>query len=474
MKKRSAREDFLDDWNFLEEPSEKSKTVVPTVVRERVDDNWADYADEDLRQRRKDAAGGKQKNDSQNRILRTVIMVAVLILCASCIGTLLGNRDSEAVLENNGQESTALATEAVTFPPVVSTTVPEISLASEPEPGTEASTNAIAPKERRYYGQKLSDKQKKAYDTILEAVTNIETSVPNIILNNAKDLNAVANAIRCDYAELFWFDGGCPSNYYTYQGYVEMTVTPIYAYTREEIIQYQVFVESQTQALLSRLAGKTEYEKVKGVYDYLVDYTAYDYAYYGKTLYELFHDGRAVCEGYARAAQYLLTKLGVEVIFVEGDAGVPGQMEAHAWNIVNVGGDYYHLDVTWGDPYSEDGTQTKNYNYLCVTDEEIGRSHKFQRGDYPPCVKNTYNYYIVEGNYLDYYDPEKLRQWLIEAKMHGVPLEFKAANESIYIDTINRLFDNHGMFDLFRESFGEAKEYRYTRYDDMYVLIIEW
>ena len=40
-----------------------------------------------------------------------------------------------------------------------------------------------------------------------------------------------------------------------------------------------------------------------------------------------------------------------------------------------VNGKYYWVDVTWGDPLYDDGTQTLNYHYFMTTDEVLFRTH---------------------------------------------------------------------------------------------------
>lgn len=51
---------------------------------------------------------------------------------------------------------------------------------------------------------------------------------------------------------------------------------------------------------------------------------------------------KVVCEGYAKSFQYLCDCMGLECYLVTGDLGFAG----HMWNIVNVDGKYYYVDVT--------------------------------------------------------------------------------------------------------------------------------
>ena len=80
-------------------------------------------------------------------------------------------------------------------------------------------------------------------------------------------------------------------------------------------------------------------------------------------------DKGAVCEGYARTFQLLLNVRGIENIFVSGKSGNVD----HAWNLAEIGGEWYWFDLTYDD--------TPNYywgishNYFCVTDDSFNKNH---------------------------------------------------------------------------------------------------
>ena len=205
-----------------------------------------------------------------------------------------------------------------------------------------------------------------------------------------------------------------------------------------------------------------------------MDQTAYDYAYTGTTIYELLHDHRAVCEGYARASQYLLNQLGVHTLYICGTAGHDGTSESHAWNVVRVDGDYYQLDVTWGDPLNDDGSQTKSYDYLCITEEEISRDHTANWAEYPSCTKIDRNYYVMEDRYLPFYNADTLVSWVRDTYPTGQPLSFKLANQEVYQQTMERLFQSDEIFTIFERAVGSSFPCSYFGNDRMYTITINW
>ena len=98
------------------------------------------------------------------------------------------------------------------------------------------------------------------------------------------------------------------------------------------------------------LSGKTEYEKICAIYDYICQNVVYDYdhlsdpSYYLQyTAYAALIDGTAVCQGYANLFYRLALEAGLDARIIAGVS----YNEHHAWNIVRIGNWYYNLDSTW-------------------------------------------------------------------------------------------------------------------------------
>jgi hypothetical protein len=65
-----------------------------------------------------------------------------------------------------------------------------------------------------------------------------------------------------------------------------------------------------------------------------------------------------------------MQKMGIPCAYVLGYA-LGGY---HAWNIVQLDGEYYAMDVTWDDPLGAAPNQFY-YNYFNITDQEISSDH---------------------------------------------------------------------------------------------------
>ena len=97
------------------------------------------------------------------------------------------------------------------------------------------------------------------------------------------------------------------------------------------------------------VSGKSDYQKVGAVYDYICDNVTYDYdnleddSYTLKfTAYAALKNKTAVCQGYALLFYRLMLELGIDARVIAGDGGGP-----HGWNIVKLGNVYYNADTTW-------------------------------------------------------------------------------------------------------------------------------
>lgn len=136
------------------------------------------------------------------------------------------------------------------------------------------------------------------------------------------------------------------------------------------------------------VSGLSDYEIVCEVNDYLCDKIVYPeqepYAADSHTAYSAFKKGSAVCDGYARAAKMLLNEFGIECDFVVGNAG-----GGHAWNLVKLDGNWYHMDVTWNDGGAKWDRNARTA-YLLVTDDYMKQSRVWDYSIYPATPKKAY------------------------------------------------------------------------------------
>lgn len=152
------------------------------------------------------------------------------------------------------------------------------------------------------------------------------------------------------------------------------------------------FVEMNVQEIINKISkdSMTEVEKVRAVNDYIVANTAYTDQTNSSphSAYTVLAEHGGVCQGYALLAHSMLQKLGIETKYIVGYVG----QEGHAWNLVKLDGQWYHLDTTWNDPVP-DRKGAIRYQYFLVDDRTMAKDHTWIAEDYPKATSTMYSYY---------------------------------------------------------------------------------
>lgn len=263
-----------------------------------------------------------------------------------------------------------------------------------------------------YYYQLLSDGQQLVYKEMLQGIREQAESI-YIHCASANEFGMIYEYLLYDRPEVFWCTG--KTQITSYSDYSE--VRPSYVCQGEELLRKNAEIETAANACLAGIAmDAPEYDKVRYVFEYLVNTVDYNIdAPDNQNIYSALVNKVSVCAGYSRAAQYLLQRLGIECIYVVGTIPEQGP---HAWNIVKCNGQYYQMDVTFGDPVFFQGESgmdipldSINYGYLCCTDTDMYRSHTPDpEVYYPECVSMDLNYYVLNGMYYDVYDRDLILQ----------------------------------------------------------------
>lgn len=153
--------------------------------------------------------------------------------------------------------------------------------------------------------------------------------------------------------------------------------------------EQEQYVDAQVNAIVSELPVDmmSDFEKVKFVNDYIVKNTRYstESTMSPHSACAVLKEGKGVCQGYALLALKMLQALGVETQYVIGEVYTGG----HAWNLVKVDGEWYHLDTTWNDPVPDRGNIVR-YQYFLINDSVMRLDHTWDPSDYPKSTSKKY------------------------------------------------------------------------------------
>jgi hypothetical protein len=226
----------------------------------------------------------------------------------------------------------------------------------------------------------------------------------------------------------------------------------------EAIKSMQAEIDTTVNKMLSEMNGMSDFQKL----DYINTYLAVNSTFllgqdsdgdanYNSTIYNAFAGGTAKqgdiqCVGYAHAVQYLLDRVGINSMVI---TGITDKGASHAWNILDLNGDWYNYDVTWDDPVFE----TPNYKnvrhmFMLVPDSWIlDRTHlhqnlkfyndgtSFKYFDAPVCTATEMNWFKQSGKvYSDSASAiAELKKQLDNAANNGLrTTEIMVSDKSVY------------------------------------------
>lgn len=179
-------------------------------------------------------------------------------------------------------------------------------------------------------------------------------------------------------------------------------VKPFMGKSRSTVFGSSSLEEATKKALAVVKPEMSDLEKALVLHDYIALNTEYDYQGYLNgnlpnsvfTIEGTLVEGKAVCQGYALAYQYLLNKVGIESKYVASSA------MNHGWNLVKIFGRWYHVDVTWDDPVWDQLGQVKHQYFLLSDAGIMGLKHySWEVWDSgtetaPAAVSEVYNTYF--------------------------------------------------------------------------------
>lgn len=360
-------------------------------------------------------------------------------------------------------------------------------LSGEPEEVEELRQMEVAQSEeghQEYYFKQLNEEEQRVYRELLKGIRAREKDF-YLTLSQDDSIDRCYHAVLKDHPEIFWVHNHEIIYKTTYSDSDYCTFTPGYIYTESEISEIQNAMEAGFQEVSSLIpADASDYEKVRIVYTYVIDNTQYQASDDDQSIAGVFWKKEAVCAGYAGAVQYLLERIGVPCIYVDGST--QGSTEGHAWNIVKLDGEYYYVDATNGDqPDFLNGNaaqleehKTIIYDYLCPFPEEYEKKYiRSEELTVPDCTAKDMNFYVLNQGCFDGYDWETIYDYCKMRLDNGAAVvRFKFSNQEAFAAACNELLDNGevqnvAQYYMKQNGLGQV-EYHYGVLDNFYTIYL--
>ena len=160
-------------------------------------------------------------------------------------------------------------------------------------------------------------------------------------------------------------------------------------------------LQKKVDEIVDECSDSTQWQTALNLHDWLITNIYYDqtYHYYGA---DGLLRGYGVCDTYSKAYWLLCEAAGIPVGRITNNG--------HAWNVIQLDGEWYFIDTTWDDPIPSEGgsvplSGVERRFYFCLNEDAISRDHPlnytYEDGEVS-CTAMDMNYYIKSGDWKDW------------------------------------------------------------------------
>ena len=286
-----------------------------------------------------------------------------------------------------------------------------------------------------YYYTKLNKQHQAVYHAMQQCLISLadEWQMPRV---SGEALYNIFFQLRLDHPEIFWATG---FKYRYYENSGNLIFLPEYLFEKAKIREHQKAMASRVEKLVRPAKSMSELEKEKYVHDFICQNVRYDKLKksYSHEIIGPLGQGVGVCEGIAKSVKVLLDALGVwNVIAICGNNPEKGIKYRHTWNIVKIGGTYYHLDATFDNSL---GDEEIRYDYFNLDDKNIFRDHEPLIAPAPSCTDGGHFYYKEKK--LSFTKVEDVYKRSLQAAKKGKTLDFHWRGGYLTKEVLKELLD---------------------------------
>ncbi len=241
-----------------------------------------------------------------------------------------------------------------------------------------------------YYYNQLNKAQQAAYHSMRAGLLALAPSFQAPLLSG-RELSDIYFMLRLDCPEIFW---SVKFRYQYYQDSGNVEIIPEYLFDKNKIRDHQKAMRSRVEKLTRPAMKLSELEKEQYIHDFICQNVRYDKLKkpYSHEIIGPLGQGVGVCEGIAKSVKILCDALGIWCMIALSEANPEkGIKYRHAWNVLRIGGQYYHLDATFDNTLG--GGERLRYDYFNLSDKQIFRDHEPILWKAPICENGDHFYY---------------------------------------------------------------------------------
>ena len=170
----------------------------------------------------------------------------------------------------------------------------------------------------------------------------------------------------------------------SYDDYGKVTLKIEHIYSNSDIKLIKAKVKEIEKEIWNN--SMSNEDKIKEAHNYIINNSKYDkdrsdnniVKYKSDTAYGTLLEGYSLCGGYTDAMELFLEDMNIKSYKIAS--------ENHVWNAIYLNNTWYHLDLTWDDPITTDGSDILEYNFFLITTSELdeleAEQHNYDRNVY--------------------------------------------------------------------------------------------
>lgn len=270
-----------------------------------------------------------------------------------------------------------------------------------------------------YYYSHMNKAQQGVYHAMKTGITALEPSfgIPRL---EGRELAEIFFKLRLDCPEIF-YAVGFKYQFYPDSGNARMVME--YLFDKGKIKEHQKAMKARVEKLARPAIGLGEWEKELYIHDFICANVRYDKLKkpYSHEIIGPLGQGVGVCEGIAKTVKILCDTLGIWCMIAIADSNAEKKIKyRHAWNVVRLNGQYYHLDATFDGSLARAGVI--RYDYFNLDDRQVFRDHEPVMYETPSCVDGDFFYYRTKK--LSFTKMDEVSRRALQAIRKGHPLIF--------------------------------------------------
>lgn len=238
-----------------------------------------------------------------------------------------------------------------------------------------------------YWKSTLSLRERNIYEDICNAVRSYTFSVK--VRGSGNEISHAFSGVLSDHPEFYYL-----GNRLEAQGNIYgINVSLQELFNRSQRAQLDIAMHSTAKGICGNYSGNAEqFERL--VCAYIANNVYYEIdAQYNQSAAAALCYKKAQCSGIAKAVKYLFDQVGINCIVVNGEADGNGAVGPHSWNMIQLNGNWYHLDPTFILGSNNHSGREIVYPYFNYSDTLIKKTHHW-KDKTPAANDNRYDSYV--------------------------------------------------------------------------------